>query len=240
MNMDVPPTSTDDAPTQIDASASPQAAAPRTPTQLSRNQILDATAACLAEVGYDATTIRTIARKLDCAVGSIYRYFEDKRQLLSAVTQRRFSDLVEQARAGVPVMRTAADYVAIANEDESAYRLMFFLATVSGDDRDDNVIAGADRRSGHMPTVVVKLIDQWARQLGDLALARRLWALVHGSVTIGQAPQVLELELRQCVGDAVETADAGSPSPRPAALRSPEPAAVAAQGQPSTDDVCLL
>lgn len=237
MNMDVPLTPAADDHTQAPVSAD-AVATPRPPTQLSRQQILDATAACLDEVGYDATTIRTIARKLNCAVGSIYRYFEDKRQLLSAVTQQRFSDLVEQAREGASVMRTAGRYVAIAAEDESAYRLMFFLATVSGDDREDNVIAGADRRSGHMPTVVVKLIDQWARQLGDVALARRLWALVHGSVTIGQAPEALEREIHQCLGDAVEPADAATPTPRPATVRSTEP--VAAQGQPNADDVCLL
>ena len=54
----------------------------RTPTHLSRDQILDATGRCLASRGYDATTIRTIAGVLDCAVGSIYRYFRDKRELL--------------------------------------------------------------------------------------------------------------------------------------------------------------
>ena len=56
----------------------------RVPAVLSRGQILDATETCLAELGYDGTTIRAIAKRLDCAVGTIYRYFRDKRSLLTA------------------------------------------------------------------------------------------------------------------------------------------------------------
>jgi AcrR family transcriptional regulator len=218
-------------------------AASRPPTQLSREQILDATAACLAEQGYDATTIRTIARRLNCAVGSIYRYFADKRQLLAAVTQRAFLPVVEGARQGAAIRDTVQQYVYIAAADENAYRLMFFLAAVAPDGREDSIIAGADRRGGRMPAIVVRLIDQWARQLGDLAKARQLWSLVHGSVTIGQELTAILEHVRDLLGDAAESTGKAADAHESITRRSPQtasPVVAAARENVAADDVCLL
>ncbi len=229
-----PPATASASASSLSATASP--APSRPPTQLSREQILDATAACLAEVGYDATTIRTIARRLNCAVGSIYRYFTDKRQLMATVTQRSFAPVVENARGGAAISDTVRQYARIAAADESAYRLMFFLAAVGPDDRDDNIVAGIDRRGGRMPTVIVRLIDQWARQLGDVAQARRLWALVHGAVTIGQGLQTILDDVRHELADAAEhvaTGHARVVDATPETIDIRTRAAVA-------DDVCLL
>lgn len=211
----------------------------RAPAQLSREQILDATAACLAELGYDATTIRTIARRLNCAVGSIYRYFTDKRELLAAVTQRAFAPVVQSAGAGAPVSETVRQYAATAAADESAYRLMFFLAAVGGDSRNDSIAVGTDRRGGRMPAVIVHLIDQWARQMGDVDRARRLWSLVHGSVTIGQDLRTILDDVRRLAGDA-GAADADAATRRSQAAET-EPRTIGLSRTAAVaDDVCLL
>ncbi len=59
------------------AAPAPSSSSPSSP--LSQDGILDATEACLQEHGYDGTTIRRIAGRLECAVGTIYRHFTDKR-----------------------------------------------------------------------------------------------------------------------------------------------------------------
>jgi AcrR family transcriptional regulator len=225
----------------MDANPAAPAAIPaesRPPTQLSRDQILDATAACLAELGYDATTIRVIARRLNCAVGSIYRYFTDNRQLLAAVTQRAFLPVLHGTERGEPVMDTVRLYARIATGDELAYRLMFFLASVGPETRDDSIAAGADRRGGRMPAVVIRIIDQWARQLGDVAQARRVWSMVHGSVTIGQ-------DIEAMIDDVCSWLDdAGPRTHQPRATDTGELAAVTVDTAVPTaapaDDVCLL
>ena len=104
---------------------------PHTPAQLSRTQILEATFFCLREEGYEATTIRRIAKRLDCAIGSIYRYFKDKRDLLSAVTQELLQPVVVGLENGSPIDRSIGMYCRLATGDAEAYRLMFWLACKS-------------------------------------------------------------------------------------------------------------
>lgn len=138
---------------------------------LSRAQILDATESCLREFGYDATTIRRIAGRLGCAIGSIYRYFPNKRAILSAVIQRWFEPVELEVRKRAPVWRTARMYGQIAAAEPEQYRLMFWLTSV------------ADARSA-LPLVVSKIIEGWAQQLGSPRTAQRLWAQLHGCVML--------------------------------------------------------
>ena len=151
------------------------------PVQLSRAQILHATAICLAEEGYDGTTIRRIAKQLNCAVGSIYRYFDDKRSLLDAVTQARFEPVAQVAE--VSAERSAALY-AHAAADEQQYRLIFLLASV-GKPYGVPGVPGVSGTPG-VPAVVSKIIDAWAEKMGDRRKAERFWSHLHGRIMLGE------------------------------------------------------
>ncbi|MFA9476837.1 TetR/AcrR family transcriptional regulator [Phycisphaerales bacterium AB-hyl4] len=202
-------------PVQIDA---PRPAQPRTPPPaptptLSRKQILDATEAVLDEAGYDGATIRRIARQLDCAVGSIYRYFRDKRELLSAVTQRRFQPVLEKVEAGESWQTTASAYVRTALEQPQQYRLMFWLA-------------GCDQRGpADAPEIVGQLLVGWADQLGDRREAERRWAPLHAGIMLGHT-----------AADILHPAahENGSPTPARAPARPLAPIAI------QRDDLTLL
>lgn len=149
----------------------------KTPTCLDKTQILDATARVLREKGYDGTTIRTIAKQLDCAVGSIYRYFKDKRQLLDAVCQRRFDAVAEHAELRSPIRRTVQMYARVAAEQPEQYRLMFWLVSI-----------GKQQQSEALPNVVRRILAGWTESLRDQAKARRTWATLHGAIMLGLAP----------------------------------------------------
>lgn len=151
------------------------APAGRAPTHLSREQILDATAACLAEMGYDGTTIRRIAKRLDCAVGSIYRYFDDKRALLAAVVQRRFEPVIERIEQGAPIDSVADYYALIAGEQSELYRLMFWLASV-----------GKDQKANTVPPAIRSIIEGWTKQIGDARVAESYWSQLHGAIMLGR------------------------------------------------------
>ena len=167
----------------------------KTPTCLDRTQILDATARVLREKGYDGTTIRTIAKQLDCAVGSIYRYFKDKRQLLDAVCQRRFDAVAEHAELRSPISKTVLMYARVAAEQPEQYRLMFWLASI-----------GKQQQSEALPSIIRRILAGWTESLGDQAAARKTWAGLHGAVNLGLAPdQILTLlDLPAQAGDACE------------------------------------
>lgn len=146
------------------------------PVQLSRAQILHATAICLADVGYDGTTIRRIAKQLNCAVGSIYRYFDDKRSLLDAVTQARFEPVAQVAE--VSAERSAALYAHAAADEPQQYRLMFWLASVGK--------PGGVLVTPGVPAVVAKIIDAWTEKMGDRRKAERFWSHLHGRIMLGE------------------------------------------------------
>lgn len=141
---------------------------------LSREHILDATLACLLESGYDGTTIRRIAKHLGCAVGSIYRYFTDKRELLDAVTLRRFVPVAEAIEGGASLQNSFASYARTANEEPELYRLMFWLHSVG------------QTTTAKLPPVIDRIILAWANKLDDQRTAQRLWTLLHGGIMLGR------------------------------------------------------
>ena len=149
---------------------------------LDRAQILDATAIVLRERGYDGTTIRRIAEKLDCAVGSIYRYFRDKRDLLDGVCQRRFESVAEHAELGMSVAKCASLYARTVADQPDLYRLMFWLTSVE---------QAADAQA--LPSVIRRIIASWGTQFETPGAASRFWAQLHGTMMEGlSADQAME------------------------------------------------
>ncbi|MFI4860450.1 MAG: TetR/AcrR family transcriptional regulator [Phycisphaerales bacterium JB063] len=169
------------------------------PTCLDESQVLDATARVLRERGYDGATIRAIARQLDCAVGSIYRYFPDKRALLDGVCQRRFASVADHAELRSGVRTSVLMYARVASEQPELYRLMFWLASV-----------GKQQLSEAVPAVVRRVIAGWAESLNDQARAKALWAQLHGFIMLGLTPE-----------QAVTMLDLPAPSRHAAAPASP-------------------
>lgn len=223
---------------------------PAAVVQLSRQQILHATAGCLGEKGYDATTIRAIAARLGCAVGSIYRYYQDKRELLSVVTQSRLVAVAEQLEGKADLESALREYHAQASDDPAAYQLMFWLATVTPDGRPEAVSTAHDsatgksasKHPGKLPGVVVRIIDAWARRIGDLALARQAWALLHGSILVGD-PIDATLALLSQLGAVATSASDAEPAIQPEPVivaKQPAAAATASSGMSGVEDVCLL
>ncbi|QQE11891.1 TetR/AcrR family transcriptional regulator [Planctomycetota bacterium] len=153
---------------QQTASAAPT----KVPANLSRGQILDATLSCLLESGYDGTTIRKIAKRLDCAVGSIYRYFKDKRELLDAVLQRRFEPVLEQLEVHHTVRPSVSAYVRIAMEEPTLYQLMFWIAS------------DPEAKVPQIPGVIGEVIDAWGDRFTQEDFGKVFWAKLHGTILV--------------------------------------------------------
>ncbi|MAE62373.1 MAG: hypothetical protein CMJ49_13585 [Planctomycetaceae bacterium] len=153
---------------------------PGAPGFLSREHILDATADCFAESGYDGTTIRAIAKRLGCSVGSIYRYFDDKRALLDAMVDQCFTPAKQQLTApDISWTESAMIYARHANQHAELYALMFWLARSDG--------SAAAMRT---PRFVEHVLSHWVSLIGDRTDAEKRWAAVHGAIALGRADDV--------------------------------------------------
>ncbi|MCE9590278.1 MAG: TetR/AcrR family transcriptional regulator [Planctomycetes bacterium] len=214
---------------------------------LSREQILQATSRCLREHGYDNTTIRRIASILDCAVGSIYRYYTDKRDLLSAVTQDRLEPVAALAGTTGSFEASVRLYHDLVSQTPEMYRLMFWLSYLDQSPT-------ADR----LPPVVRRVIDGWATQLGGITAARHAWATLHGLLLQGQTLDVISAALRDTLPApsaarrpelprivvTMQEPPAPRPAPEPQAdkpvFAEPVHAASLVPAAETADDVCLL
>ncbi|MFF1545737.1 TetR family transcriptional regulator [Streptomyces sp. NPDC058291] len=79
-------------------------------------RILDACAGLLDEVGYDALTTRAVAERAGVPIGSVYRFFGNKRQMADALAQRNLERYAERVterlrEAGRGDWRAAMDAV---------------------------------------------------------------------------------------------------------------------------------
>jgi AcrR family transcriptional regulator len=89
-----------------------------------RAEILDATEAVAAEVGWDAMTMDQVARKARLSRALLYVYFKDKTDLLFGICERalamltqRFSEAVERHKVGLDQMTgIGRAYVAFSQE----------------------------------------------------------------------------------------------------------------------------
>ncbi|MYW17942.1 TetR family transcriptional regulator [Streptomyces sp. SID2955] len=79
-------------------------------------RILDACADLLDEVGYDALSTRAVAQRAQVPIGSVYRFFGNKREMADALAQRNLERYVERVTdrlkaAGQGDWRAAMDAV---------------------------------------------------------------------------------------------------------------------------------
>lgn len=226
------------APVAVRAESEPSAAAPAT---LSRQQILQTTCQCLREHGYDGTTIRRIASSIGCAIGSIYRYYTDKRELLYEVTQQVIEPVAAMIEQGGDFAGSVRLYAEAATRENEAYRLLFWLAC-HVDDRGPSDAAAPTA----LPGVVRRVVDGWARLLGDADLARRHWAMLHGCLIAGLDVEQTLAAMRTLRAVRREAHPAASEPQVVTVMRvPPQPRqdhgseAPAAAG-PHAEDVCLL
>ncbi|MGW2644375.1 TetR family transcriptional regulator [Streptomyces sp. NPDC001393] len=69
-------------------------------------RILDACAELLDEVGYDALSTRAVALRAGVPIGSVYRFFGNKRQMADALAQRNLERYTERVTERLQKART--------------------------------------------------------------------------------------------------------------------------------------
>lgn len=73
-------------------------------------RILDACAAELDEGGYERLSTRSVAARAGVPIGSVYRFFSDKRAMTDALAHRNLDDFVDRAAARLAEPGTGTDW----------------------------------------------------------------------------------------------------------------------------------
>ncbi len=99
-----------------------------------KKEILTAAKQLLNEKGYEAISLRAIADKIDYSAGTIYLYFKDKNEIIHALHQEGFRQLVSHFKMYEviehPFERLKAmgrAYIQFATQNPDLYQLIFVL-----------------------------------------------------------------------------------------------------------------
>ncbi len=174
-----------------------------------RRTILDAAGALFLEHGYEGLSMRQIAERIGYSATTIYRYYEDKDDLLFAIVQEGFTrfgrQLSKAARASAdPRGRLAAlghAYIAFGLKNPVYYRLMFMQRfDLMFESRAEESAPMIDSFEVLRETVEQAMGAGLLRPGDPVTTSSVIWATVHGitSLAIADSKRFNKARVREC------------------------------------------
>jgi len=156
-----------------------------------RDKIIDAAIAMFLQEGYEKTSIRNIAEKIEYSPATIYLYYKDKDELLYDVQKQAF----EQMSAVFQKKITATDpferleqlchtYVWFGINNPELYDLMFIIKAPMNSIEDQEWHNGKDALDT-LINCVAECIEHKYIQFKDARVAAlSIWAMGHGLISL--------------------------------------------------------
>lgn len=169
-----------------------------------KDKIVDAATGLFLDQGFDRTSIRMIADRIEYSPATIYLHFKDKNELFAEVSERAFALFFEYFSAVLSVsdplerLKTLGkQYLKFASENPAYYDLMFVNNAPM--EHEDQPWSG-ERSHDILINTVRECMDQGhfkGHELHPLSLA--IWSAVHGLASLK-----LRRRLSMYEGDNVE------------------------------------
>jgi AcrR family transcriptional regulator len=158
-----------------------------------RERILEVAKEMFLQDGYDKTSIRNIAEKIEYSPGTIYQYFEDKDEIFFIIHQQGFDKLfammaqVNEIPNPLERLKTLGKvYMQFAIENPELYDLMFIMRAPMNNLLEkkkewERGFASFD----FLESIVNECISQNLIRFTDTKIATvAIWAYVHGLVSL--------------------------------------------------------
>ena len=157
---------------------------------MNRDEIVDRAIEVVEASGWEALSLRALARDIGVTAPALYEYINSKDDLLRSVAQAGYAALGErwESIGGTPIERlreTGRSYVAFAVERPELFKLMFQYAPAA-------ITGGVDYEHPAATRLFEEGLDDIRKAIadGDLAdadpveLGVSLWAAAHGVATV--------------------------------------------------------
>lgn len=179
-----------------------------------RKLIINAAMEMFITEGFDKTSIRNIADKIEYSPATIYLYYKDKDELLYEVQGQAFGELynafVKDVTATEPMERLDQllhSYVNFGFEHPDLYDLMFILRSPMNA-VNDNDWPNCDEAYHFLTNTLEKCIDQLRFRDVNLA-ALSIWGLGHGLISLFirdriKVTQIPDDQIRSVIKAAVD------------------------------------
>lgn len=156
--------------------------------------ILQEARALFLEEGFEKTSIRKIADRIEYSPTTIYHYFKDKNDLLLALHEESFTHLFEalSSVASLPdamerLIALGRAYIEYGLKNPEEYDLMFLLtAPIEALDCRDEIWCDGIKAIDLVKSMVIdcKVNGYFKQDLDPENMAIMLWSQVHGLVTL--------------------------------------------------------
>ncbi|WP_194776980.1 TetR/AcrR family transcriptional regulator [Pararhodonellum marinum] len=168
-------------------------------------QILAAAKSLFIEKGFEKTSIRNIADRIEYSPGIIYHYFKDKNEIFHTLHTEGFQEMGKRmgilAAVENPMERLKAMgriYIEFALENSDMYDLMFIIEAPMHhlEDKDDDCWTEGSGTFKNLKHTVKQCLDKGYFEGHNLdALSFMIWSTVHGMVSlkIRKRTDVIEL-----------------------------------------------
>jgi AcrR family transcriptional regulator len=179
-----------------------------------RDAILNAATEMFLKDGFEKTSIRGIAEKIEYSVGTIYLYFKDKTELLNVLMEQGFQKMtivfrnIKQEEDPMARLRLLAHtYVNFAFENKEYYDLMFIMRKPM-EIEDEKKYASSKKAFEFLKQTVAACIDQKRLRFQDRYSATlSMWGFVHGLVALNSRTRLgmfKEDKIEKDIHDAVD------------------------------------
>ena len=155
--------------------------------------IMDAAMRMFVEAGYEKTSIRNIAEKIEYSPATIYLYYKDKDELLYDVQAQGFSQLLEifqqKATDKDPFKRLAQmskAYVEFGMEHPDIYDLMFIIrAPMNKIEEEGTKWVNGDACFQYLLVTLEECMEKGLIKFTDKMVgALSIWSMLHGLVSL--------------------------------------------------------
>ena len=152
-----------------------------------RKLILDGAQKLFLANGYEKVSLRNIADEIEYSAATIYLYYKDKNELLFALHQRGFAQMVQEFQPLLllndpfeKLVEMGRSYIRFAVENPELFDLMFIM-TAPMDKLDKEDWVEGDQAFGLLMQVVQECMDTGVFQKHDVqATAMMIWSGIHG------------------------------------------------------------
>lgn len=169
--------------------------------------IIEAAMKAFLEEGYEKTSIRNIADKIEYSPGTIYLYYKDKDELLYEVQREAFGKLYEAFVLHAPskspwkrLEQLSHAYMNFSREHPDLYDLMFIIRAPMNKVEEKAGWENGDACFNYLMACVSDCIDKkLLRYTDNRVAALSIWSFIHGlvSLNIRCRFKVMDLEPEQ-------------------------------------------
>ncbi|MEM6964302.1 MAG: TetR/AcrR family transcriptional regulator [Bacteroidota bacterium] len=158
------------------------------------NSILDAAGELFVANGYESTTLRKIAAKVEINPATIYNYYKSKEEIFFALQKRAFSKFYEEfadvrksdARGIVKLRKMGRKYVNFALKNQNIYELMFIMKNPmrAAEEHDPTWEIGG-KNYELLKETLQECIEEDSVKFRDVESgAFMIWSMIHGLVSL--------------------------------------------------------